>query len=122
MESVIPSGSRGIPWTLPPRFHNGIPRFGPDDLRHDRFNDFEKTAQRGQRDNCQPNSPLSPGMPGTHQHFAHRIKQEKSETKMNDAIIMIPSQVQPMLQPKTSRHLRIGVMRANGVKSEENEN
>src|SRR5438477_5453136 len=58
----------------------------------------------------------------THQQFAHRIKQEKAKAEMNDAVVMIPVQVQPILQPETSRNLRVGVMRTSGVKSQEDEN
>src|SRR6266513_1786324 len=61
-------------------------------------------------------------MRGTHQHLVHGIKQEKAKTEMNDTVVMISIQVQPILHPKTSRNLRVGVMRADGVKSQKDEN
>ncbi len=60
-------------------------------------------------------------MRGTHQHLVHGIKQEKAKTEMNDTVVMISIQVQPILHPKTSRNLRVGVMRADGVKSQKDE-
>ena len=41
---------------------------------------------------------------------------------MNHAIVVIPAQMQRMLQPKSGRHFRVGVMRADGVKREEDQN
>src|SRR5438067_312473 len=61
-------------------------------------------------------------MRGTHQHLVHGIKQEKAKTEMNDTVVMISIQVQPILHPKTSRNLRVAVMRADGVKSQKDEN
>ena len=61
-------------------------------------------------------------MRGTHQHLVHGIKQEKAKTEMNDTVVMISIQVQPILHPKTSWNFRVGVMRADRMEGEENDN
>src|SRR5205823_13908754 len=68
----------------------GGAEIGPDNLRDNGFNDFEKTAQRRQCGHRQPCPPLFTRMHGAYQQFAHWIKQEEAKTEMNDAVVMIP--------------------------------
>ena len=76
----------------------GRAQIGRDDLGDDPFENLEKAAQRGERGHCEPGCPSLWCAGGALQKFAHRIKQEKAESEMNDAIVVIHTALKVQLQ------------------------
>src|SRR6185295_9470537 len=51
----------------------------------------------------------------TPEHFDERVRQQKTETEMDDPIEMVPVQVKPGGNPKAERNLGVGIVDSYGV-------
>src|SRR5436189_3483827 len=92
---------------------------GSNNLGNDSFQNFEETTQCRDCRDGQPCSPRFTSVGRAPQKFAHWIDQQKTESEMNYAIKMISLQMEKVAEPKTDRDFRVGVMRTDCMKRQE---
>ena len=98
----------------------GGAEIGIDDHHNERLQDLEKTTERDD-DRRRQNPRPEPRFPGdAHEYFLYGVHHD-AEGEVHEAVEMVSLQVERILQPEAQRHFRVGIVRADRV-PKENEN
>ena len=84
-----------------------------------RFDDFPETAEAKDRHDGKIVEEPAAKRHGQPEQFLDGIGQKKAETKVDDAIILIPPERHRILEPRSCRDLRVSVVHADRVQAQE---